>query len=68
LLKEDLVPKKRLVECGFFIPLRRDKNLSDVRKLRSLLRKACGVFQQKCIYLSVAGYVEFVEGRRREKK
>ena len=30
--------------------------------LRALLREACGVFAQKCIYLSVAGYVEFVEG------
>lgn len=111
---------RRLVECGFYIPIRRDKNLSDgkphlneswswldaslfdfggatrsqslwlgfyqdpdtkervedesvryevavplrdVARLRSLLRKACDVFQQKCIYLSVAGYVEFVGGR-----
>jgi hypothetical protein len=30
--------------------------------LRTLLRVACGVFRQKCIYLSVAGQVEFVEG------
>jgi hypothetical protein len=30
--------------------------------LRSLLREACGTFQQKCIYLSVAGQVEFLEG------
>jgi hypothetical protein len=29
-------------------------------RLRSLLREACEVFQQKCIYLSVAGSVEFV--------
>ena len=36
-----------------------------VSKLRSLLREACGVFAQKCIYLSVAGYVEFVEGPRK---
>jgi hypothetical protein len=33
-----------------------------VQELRQLLRKACGKFQQKCIYLSVAGRVEFVEG------
>ena len=33
-----------------------------VRKLRALLREACSVFQQKCIYLSVAGQVEFIEG------
>jgi hypothetical protein len=37
-------------------------------RLRALLRKACGIFQQKCIYLSVAGYVEFVEGRGHEKR
>jgi hypothetical protein len=36
---------------------------SQVRRLRALLREACGVFVQKCIYLSVAGQVEFVEGR-----
>ncbi len=29
-------------------------------ELRDLLREACGVFQQKCIYLSVRGSVEFV--------
>jgi hypothetical protein len=38
-----------------------------VGELRLLLREACSVFQQKCIYLSVAGYVEFVEGRGREE-
>jgi hypothetical protein len=31
-------------------------------RLRSLLKEACRVFQQKCIYLSVAGHVEFVYG------
>jgi len=113
------VGKRRLVECGFYIPIRRDKHLSDgelhlteawewlddrlyefggatrstalyfgfykdrdtntrvhdqscryevalpprqVSRLRSILQEACAVFQQKCIYLSVAGYVEFVEG------
>lgn len=35
---------------------------SRVRKLQTLLREACEVFQQKCIYLSVAGQVEFIEG------
>lgn len=30
-------------------------------ELRQLLSLACLVFQQKCIYLSVAGHVEFVE-------
>ena len=29
--------------------------------LRQLLSAACVTFQQKCIYLSVAGHVEFVE-------
>lgn len=33
----------------------------DVRRLRRVLQEACVVFQQKCIYLSVAGKVEFVE-------
>jgi hypothetical protein len=113
------VAKPRLLEYSFFIPIHRDKHLSDgkahlaeawewlddnlydfggatrsgavylgfyedretkervhdqsyrfevalprkqVAKLRLLLRDACRVFQQKCIYLSVAGNVEFVEG------
>lgn len=29
--------------------------------LRNLLRGACVVFAQKCIYLSIAGRVEFIE-------
>lgn len=33
-----------------------------LNELRGLLRQACGQFAQKCIYLSVAGRVEFVEG------
>src|SRR5688572_16171484 len=110
---------KRLLECSFLVPIRRDPNLSDGRphgrqtwrwldnalyafggatratelyegwyldpdtgkavsdrsrkyvvalprgqlpRLRAVLRKACAVFRQKCIYLSVAGYVEFIEG------
>jgi hypothetical protein len=39
-----------------------------VGKLRALLREACGVFAQKCVYLSIAGSVEFVEGRRHESR
>jgi hypothetical protein len=35
---------------------------SRVRRLRALLREACVVFCQKCVYLSVAGHVEYVEG------
>jgi hypothetical protein len=113
------VAKKRLVECSFLVPARRDRILSDgkahrrrawawlegelsafggatrapelyrgwyldrqtgervddrsrkyfaalppgrVDELRALLRRACSEFAQKCIYLSVAGLVEFVEG------
>jgi hypothetical protein len=37
---------------------------SRLRELRRLLRAACGVFRQKCIYLSVAGHVEFVRGSK----
>jgi len=116
------IARRRLVECAFLIPLRRDKHLSDglphqrkawqwlrqrlfdfrgatralelyegwyldpdtrqsmtdrsrryvvaltrpeLRKLRALLRQACGVFAQKCIYLSIAGIVEFVERPRK---
>jgi hypothetical protein len=33
-----------------------------LEELREVLRQACGKFRQKCIYLSVAGRVEFVEG------
>src|SRR4051794_23292372 len=38
----------------FFVALPRRK----VPSLRKLLREACGVFQQKAVYLSVAGHVE----------
>jgi hypothetical protein len=34
---------------------------NDVGRLRSFLSGICVVFQQKCIYLSVAGKVEFIE-------
>jgi hypothetical protein len=116
------VARKRLLECAFLIPVRRDRILSDgkahlttawawleqellafggmtrasdhegwyldpdtgervsdrsrkymvavpqarVEELRRLLRQACARFAQKCIYLSVAGYVEFVEGPSHE--
>jgi hypothetical protein len=33
-----------------------------VKELRRLLQRACSVFWQKSIYLSVAGHVEFVSG------
>ena len=109
----------KLLECSFFVPLRRDSNLSDgslhpaeawewldnelfvryrggtmapgeyrgfyqdpdtqervddasyrflvavpedeIDDLRGLLAAACILFAQKCIYLSIAGNVEFVE-------
>jgi len=108
-----------ILECSFFVPTRRDANLSDgsehqaelwdwlddelfsrfhggtiapklydgfyrdpdakeriadksykyfvavrhgeVDQLRGLLSAVCVLFQQKCIYLSVAGHVEFIE-------
>jgi hypothetical protein len=119
------VARKPLVECGFLIPIVRDRNLSDgqphgaeawewlddqlyefggatraaghyhgwyidpdteervedeliryevavppkqVRRLRAVLREACAIFQQKQIYLSVAGQVEFVEGSGHEAR
>ena len=34
---------------------------ADLEPLRSMLRAACVLFAQKCIYLSVAGNVEFIE-------
>lgn len=38
----------------------------DVNRLRALLSEACRVFHQKCIYLSVAGQVEFVKPTKHE--
>ena len=116
--------RKPFLECSFFIPIRRDANLSDgdfhsrraltwlddelferfeggtiapgfydgfykdpdtgerisdqsyrylvaiptsnIDELRALLAQACIVFQQKCIYLSVGGKVEFVRGAKNE--
>lgn len=34
----------------------------EVERLRAVLRRACAVCRQKCLYLSIAGVVEFVEG------
>ena len=111
--------QERVLECSFFVPIRRDANLSDgdlhstdvwewldnelfdrfsgrtiapglydgiyrdadtkgrvadesrqfivalperqLDELRALLATACVKFQQKCIYLSVAGQIEFIE-------
>jgi hypothetical protein len=38
-----------------------------IEELRKLLTAACVLFQQKCIYLSVAGQVEFVQARSHEQ-
>lgn len=46
----------------FIVALPREK----IEQLRDLLRETCGVFQQKCIYLCVAGYVEFIKGPEHE--
>ena len=114
----------RIMECSFFVPVRRDVNLSDgelhstdlwewlddelfdrfsgrtiapglydgfyrdpdtgdrvadesrkyvvaigesqLDELRSLLSVACEKFHQKCIYLSTAGQVEFIEANENE--
>ena len=37
-----------------------------LKLLRSFLIEACEVFSQKCIYLNVAGRVEFVEAKKHE--
>jgi len=39
---------------------------SELFQLRSVLREACVIFQQKCIYLSIAGRVEFVHRKRHD--
>ena len=116
--------ENRFLECSFFVPIRRDANLSDgelhstdawewlddelfdrfsgrtiapglydgfyrdpdtkervadesrkfivavaadqLGELRELLATACEKFQQKCIYLSAAGAVEFIEAANHE--
>ena len=32
-----------------------------LRDVRDLMRETCSIFCQKCIYLSIAGKVEFIE-------
>src|SRR5438445_13655313 len=44
------------------VPLRSSLAAQASCEIKVLLQEACAVFAQKCIYLSVAGYVEFVEG------
>ncbi|SRR5260370_38405504 len=41
---------------------------AQVAELRRFLQQACEVFQQKMIYLSIAGRVEFVERQNREDR
>lgn len=52
--------KKRVSDLSrkFYVAVTRN----DLGRLRQLLSESCSVFQQKCIYLSVAGKVEFIEG------
>jgi hypothetical protein len=44
--------------CKQFTVAIEEERLDD---LRGLLRAACLLFGQKCIYLSIAGHVEFIE-------
>jgi hypothetical protein len=37
-----------------------------IEELRQLLSGVCVLFEQKCIYLSVAGQVEFIEAPNRD--
>ncbi len=39
---------------------------SRLKQLRLLLSEACEVFAQKCIYLSVAGRVEFIKAKKHD--
>jgi hypothetical protein len=39
---------------------------ADLDRLRAMLSQACVVFEQKSIYLSIAGHVEFVKGPSHE--
>jgi hypothetical protein len=57
-LDQDTKEPVRDLSRKYVVAVRR-KNLP---QLRAVLREACGVFKQKCIYLSVAGQVEFIEG------
>jgi len=41
---------------------------NEIEDVRRLLSGVCVLFQQKCIYLSVAGRVEFIEAPKRGKK
>ena len=45
----------------YLVAMQSDK----VDELRDLLTQACTVFQQKCIYLSLGGEVEFVRGAKK---
>lgn len=46
----------------YWIALPKDK----VDELRTMLQRATNTFDQRAIYLSVAGNVEFVEGRSKD--
>jgi hypothetical protein len=57
-LDRDTGRQVRDLSRKYFVALPRAR----LAELRGVLRDACGRFRQKCIYLSVAGRVEFVEG------
>jgi hypothetical protein len=61
-LDRDTGKRERDVSWKYFVALSR----SEVDDLRSLLRSACVVFGQKCIYLSVAGHVELIQRENHE--
>jgi hypothetical protein len=54
----DTGKRVRDVSRRYFVAVARQQ----LFRLRSTLSAACNVFQQKCIYLSIAGHVEFVKG------
>ncbi len=42
--------------------------MTKVDELRAIVREACVVFQQQCLYLSVAGHVEFIEPKAKKRR
>jgi hypothetical protein len=52
--------RTRDVSRRFFVALPKKR----LNELRAILRQACIRFAQQCIYLSIAGIVEFVEAEK----
>jgi hypothetical protein len=59
---KDTGEREKDVSWKYFVALSRP----EVKELRAMLKTACEVFAQKCIYLSVAGHVEFVSRESHE--